>query len=114
MMRYLSADRQSFASPKSAENPSPHHPGPRHPERQSARYPPDTYQEFHHPPADVDSFPAYISARPKLEFFGPKDYVPEVPHRVPSGYIQLGEPALSGGAEINPRKEYLRLEPKPR
>ena len=56
-------------------------------------------------------------AKPPMEFFGPKDYVPEVGHIVPGGYINLPT-RRQDSRPLLPRKkvkpEFLKLEPKPR
>ena len=71
---------------------------------------------FHHP--EPDSRPPFPPAqgRPAMEFFGPKDYVPEVPHLVPKGSIYLphGGDRRQNQPDLRPRTEYLQLEPKPR
>jgi hypothetical protein len=59
---------------------------------------------------------------PLLEYFGPRDYVPEVAHLVPSGQIKLpsrrqdlrSQLMLLGLPKKNHKSEYLFLEPKPR
>ena len=75
------------------------------------------YTAFHHPlPTNANSFPPFLSEKPELEYFGPKDYVPESPHLIVGGNIQLRPQHAANIEHFNfpSQKQFLRLEPKPR
>ena len=55
------------------------------------------------------NIPGFNTGPPKMEFFGPKDYVPELPHLIQGihMYPQAQSPFSEQGT-------FLKLEPKPR
>merc|ERR1719228_570607 len=57
--------------------------------------------------------PGFNTGPPKMEFFGPKDYVPELPHLIQGAqmYPQAQRRIETPYPEKN---SYLKLEPKPR
>ena len=124
-MSYISNGDDAFIP---AEIPRPAQPPP------NRQYqPPPPYKQYHHPPPSGQNYrqrPQQVRGHqpqegpPRMEFFGPKDYVPDLPHAVTQGEVKLllrnpdypldypGPPRNRG--ELVQKKNRIKLEPRPR
>jgi hypothetical protein len=123
MMEFLTTEHQQQRQqlPEEEELPMPSQ------DDEPSGYRQRSPQPFRPPPPAAQHF----NGAPNLQYFGPKDYVPEVPHLVPGDFNGLEMVAASSQPRGQPRidedqvrggetplpvrsSEYLQLVPKPR
>jgi len=125
MMEFLTTGQQEdLPMPSQDYEPT----GYRRPAPQTLRGVPSPPPASRGAPAPYRPYPAgaaQLGREPNLQFFGPKDFVPEVPHLVPRDFngLQAVAPVRSEsridegeltGEPVRASNEYLQLVPKPR
>ena len=103
----------SFHDSKYAQDPYANRkdnrgPPPR-PQRPSVPRPPVPRPQVPRP----QKIPGFNTGPPKMEFFGPKDYVPELPHLI-QGVGMYPQSQRRIETPYSDKSNYLILEPKPR